>query len=285
MDKSAIEAIRAADTIQAARVAISEAVEVGNGAMVALPGDFQMHDLERTLPTRRRMRGKMVTPSLVDFCSFVRDFAEPGAGVFIDRAKLQATAVLNLGTYDRPGHGDNLARLDAEPTAAYQALQRATSGALTQSAAAEFLEDWADCVRCVGADAAPIATNRAIAAVRKLSIEHLRKLESEQQQLRATTSTFEDVQVKSSEAAPSLVVFRCEPTAFLPAREFSLRLGVQTGGKEPTIVLRMIKRELHEQEMAEELQRLLIKQLAERDDADERGVGVKVAIGSYTPAD
>jgi uncharacterized protein YfdQ (DUF2303 family) len=224
----------------------------------------------------------MRTLSLTDFCAFVQTYAQPGACVFVEQKALEATAVLNLGTYVDPGHGDNLAILKAEPTAAYKALLAASSAALSQTAAAEFLEDWADCVSCLSATDTLIPTSKAIAAVRKLTIESLRKVESDQQSLRATTSTFEDVQAKSADPLPAQVVFKCTPALFLGPREFVLRFGVQTGGREPAILLRMVKREQHEQAMAEEMQSLLAESL--KPETAEGSEPIGVAIGSYKPA-
>lgn len=284
MDKSAIEAIREADATATTQAAVDAAMDVNTlCSIVAAPAGYVLHDLEKSLQTRRRMRGVMRTQSLADFVAFVLSYAQPGGAVFIDPKALEAHAVLNLGTFHEPGHADNLAILKAEPTAAFKALHAATASAMTQMVAAEFVEDWSDCVRCFSAPDKLIPTHQAIAAIRKLTIESLRKVESDQQSLRATTSTFEDVQAKSADPLPVQVVFKCQPAVFLAPREFVLRFGVLTGGKEPAIVLRMSKREEHEQAMAEEMQGLLAKGFSAKP-AEEGRADVVVAIGSYKPA-
>ena len=275
MDASAIKAICESTAIEQASTAVGIALQEAHGA-AALPTEFHLHDLEKFLRTRRRMRGHMKTSSLDAFADFVGRHAEPGAAVFVNAERMDATAVLNLGDRSAPGHADMLATLSAKWTAAMAAMKRACAQPLTQQAAAEFLEDWRDMVECVSDTGAILPTAKTIAGLRKLTIETMRKLESDQQQLRATTSAFEDVQAKSVETLPTAIVFECEPSVFLSKRRFYLRLGIQTGGKEPTIMLRLAMAEQHEQDMAEEMR----MKIAEALDA-EGGQPVPMLLGTY----
>lgn len=278
MDASAIKAISESASIQQAAAAVGEALNAGYGA-AALPDNFKLHDLEKFLPERRRMRGHMETTSLDAFAEFVSRHAEPGAAVFVDTDRMRATAVLNLGNSSGPGHADMLATLRAKETAAMSAMRAACAKPQTQQAAAEFLEDWRHLVECVDSNGAELSTPKTIAALRKLTIETMRKLESDQQQLRATTSAFEDVQAKSVEPLPAGVFFECEPAVFLDKRRFYLRLGIQTGGEKPTIVFRVAMDEQHTQEMAEEMR----QKIAEALEA-EGGESVPMLLGTYQAA-
>lgn len=268
-DQSAIQELTKAQAIASANKAITDQLE----SLVALPTDYQLHDLEPYLTYRRRARGVMLTSSLQDFAAYTQACAEEGASVFVSAEEMTATAVLNLGTPIEPGHADSRAKLELRKTAAYQALvQHAGGRALSQTVAAEFLEDWIDQVYCFN-EAGEVKAHYALAAIRKLTIESMRKLESSEQSLGASRSAFESVQATSAAPIPTMIRFRCEPYYGLAERTFVLRLGVQTGGDKPAIMLRIIKAEQHAQEMAAELAELVRHELS---------ASVMVLLGAYT---
>jgi len=271
-DKDAIKELAQAEAITAAGSAVADALEDGT-ATVALPSEFTVHDLEKTLPLRRRARGIMTTSSVKPFTEYVDQHKEPGATVFVDQDVMTAVAVLNLGTPDQPGHADNTAKMVAKRMAAFTALlQHASGQGLAQAKAAEFLEDWPGYFKFFKDDG-EITAGQAIAAVRKLTIEAMRKLESAEQQLSATRSAFESVSATSTEPLPTTIYFNCIPYHGLSERQFVLRLGVLTGAKDPAIVLRIVNKEQHEEEMAAELSALVATSLTES--------GVPVMVGRY----
>jgi len=254
LDKDAIKELSKAQAISAAAEALNKESNIG---VVALPSEFTVHDLEKFMPERRRMRGTMTTSSIKDFSIFTKKNSEAGAAVFIDPENMKATAVLNLGTPDLPGHSDNVSVLDPKKTAAYSILRLITSGKpLNQTDVAEFLEDWIDSIKCLHEDA-DVPVNKAISAVRSITIEAMRKLESNEKQLSASRSAFESVTATSIETLPTMIYFTCQPYADLQEREFVMRLGILTGSDKPTITLRIIKIEKHEEEMATELSSLI----------------------------
>lgn len=249
--KEAIEALQEAKSIAIAAGAMQASEDTKE--LVALPSDYKLHDLEPYLATRRRARGTMATSSLLAFGAYTKLHAEAGTSVFVNPAAMEAVAVLNLGAPDAPGHADNRAKLIPVRTAAYGALLAHAGGvALSQLKAAELLEDWPEHIRCFNA-AGEITAPKAIAAVRKLTIESMRKLESSEQQLSASRSAFESVQATSTDPLPTTIYFECAPYADLEKRLFVLRLGVQTGGDKPAIALRIVNAERHGEEMAQEL--------------------------------
>ncbi len=253
--KEAIEALQQSQAITAAN-----AVPAYGGTPIMLPSDFTEHDLEKYMPDRRRARGNMQTTSISDFADYTNEHAETGCTAFVNAQKFTATAVLNLGTPAKPGHADNTATLTPEKTAAYAALTGITGRGITQQAAAEFLEDWIDHIECyvdTGSESATVQNRKAIGAIRRITIEALRKVESEVQSLSATQSAFESIAASSKDAIPTLIYFNCQPYAELAERLFVLRLGIVTGDKAPHIVLRIIKEEQHREEMAAELCQIL----------------------------
>ena len=271
-DKEAIEALQTGAAIEQARYAMGAAF--GAGQLVGLPDDFTVHDLEKYMHLRRRARGTMTTQSITDFAAYTTNHGDDGTTVFVNPEDMRATAVLNLGTPTEPGHADNRAKLDPKSTAAYRALLAMASGAgQSQLKVAEFLEDWAPLIKCFN-DAGPIAASQAIAAIRKITIESLRKLESEEQSLSASRSAFEQVSATSKDPIPTTIYFECQPYADLAERLFVLRLGVLTGGDKPMVNLRIIKHEGHLEEMARELAGEITMAFGDTE--------IPVLLGSYT---
>lgn len=256
----------------------SAAIETANHqipyGVLALPNDFQVHDIEKHLPARRRARGTFSSPFIDSFCSYTKAHHELGATVFVDPGKLGAKAVLNLGTQQEPGHTDNQAVLDMVRTAPYLALSLIANGTgKTQREVAEFLEDWQHLIKCYD-DATEVKAHQAIAAVRRITIESIRKLESEEQSLSATRSALESVTASSKEPLPTVIYFSCKPYAELNERTFVLRLGVLTGEKAPAITLRIVKPEEHAEAMCEELSSLISDNL-------NGAAPIPVVIGTY----
>lgn len=270
-DKEAIETLQQGQSITRANDALL--ATHSEMAVVALPESFNTHDLEAYLPNRRRARGVMSTHSISDFADYATHHAEDGATVFVDADDMSAVAVLNLGTSDEPGHTDNRAKVQLKKTAAYAALKAHSSGvALSQLKAAEFLEDWPAHIKCFN-EQGSVTSPKAIAAIRKLTIESMRKIESSEQSLSASKSAFESVQASSADPIPTTIYFECEPYYGLQSRNFVLRLGVLTGGDKPAINLRIVNQELHDEEMANEFADLTREAIESK---------LPVLIGTYT---
>lgn len=271
-DKETLIALQESQSISAASSSLSAAGSTCD--VSALPSDYKLHDLEKFLPARRRARGLMITSALDSFSEYTKAHAESGTSVFVNADEMKATAVLNLGTPDAPGHADNGAKLEVKGTAAFSALLFiANGGPVKQAAVAEFIEDWPDQVKCSN-EAGAITSSKAVAAVRKLTIETMRKLESEEQQISASRSAFESVQAISKDPIPTIIEFKCQPYADLNKRTFAVRLGIRTDGDKPIITLRIIKSEQHFEEMAVELADLI--------SASFDGESIPVLIGKYS---
>ena len=267
----------AIDTLALAKAAVikeAHAAIEGTYELVVLPQDFAVQDLEKFNEIRRRARGSMNTSAIADFARYVKARAEKGASVFVDAATMRGVAVLNLGTAERPGHADNTATLTAERTAAYAALLKAAQAPLSQRDMAEFLEDWAAHLEaCHGAEGAAIELKHAVDAVRRVTIEAARKVESTEGKLSAEKSAFESVRARSDAGAlPTQLRFYCEPFKGLTPRGFDVRVAVRTGGEAPAFVLRVVKAEENAEQMAQEFAALIAAVLVD---------GPTVLLGSY----
>lgn len=274
IDKDAISAVQAAVGIQQASAALETALSTRQPA-IPLHNHFKIEDLEKYMPRRRRARGQMCTTILAHFKDYVEAHKEEGATVFVDQDEMCATAVLNLGTPANPGHADNLADFEFVQTAEYRALRVIADGEpKTQTEVAEFMEDWSQAiVRCASDpdSGTAISLKHAIAAVRRLTIESLLKLENAEGNLSASRSTFDSVQV-TNKTMPGYFEFFCHPSAQLSGRRFSVRVGVLTGEAKPKLKLRIIKDDWHQEEMSTELANMVSGAFAGT---------IPVVIGSY----
>ena len=277
-DKEAIEALAESAAIQQAAEAVQAALQ--GDTVAALPEHFTLRDFEAFMPMRRRARGTMTTESVNDFAEYFKRHAEDGATVFVDKDAMKAVGVLNLGdTEVGPGHADNKAVLSLKSLAAFDALRKVANGqAQTQTTIAEWMEDWQDLIRCFhdagdGVAGETITTAKGIAAVRNITIDAARKVESEESQLSASRSAFESVKASSKHTLPTHIYFKTEPYVGLAERTFVLRLGILTTGEKVTIVLRPVKMEEHQQEMAEEFTAIVAHSLEKTEHP--------VLIGSY----
>ena len=248
-----IEKLLQAAGIKQASDAIASMPPLG---VVALPDNYTERDFERFMAERRRQRGVMNTHIDADFATYVADGLETGARIFVDEQTMSATAVLNLGTPANPGHADNIAVLTSKQTAAYKALTAIANGqGHSQTAIAEFLEDWVAVITClknVGDDYKNLAAKTVISSIRAITIEGLTRVKSEEQSLSAARTTFESIAAKEDDAIPTMIRFKCVPYVGFEEREFCMRLGILTDSK-PKLVLRIIKLEEHQEQMGQEL--------------------------------
>jgi uncharacterized protein YfdQ (DUF2303 family) len=252
-----MEAMREGIEAAAVHAAVRESIVSGLG-VTALPEDVNVCDLEKHLPHRRRQRGAFTTQSVQAFGEYAAALAGNGATVFVDTSSMAARAVLDLGTVDQPGHADHTAKLAPRRTAAFDALMQFAGRQHKQQAVAEFLEDWAPHVALkLFNDSDEITLPKALAAVRRITIESARKVDSEQQQLSANMTAFESVSASSKEPLPTTIYFTTAPYADLQSRTFVMRLSIHTGESAPGLTLRIQNMEKHTEEMGLELAELV----------------------------
>lgn len=268
MDKSAIEQIQKSASITSAKEAVEAIAEMpGIMPVVALPQDFQLHYMEHHLHTRFRFRGSFATQSLAAFGAYAQQHAlpEPQAA-FIDAENMRAKLVLNLGNQEAPGHCDNTASIRLEKTAAYKALLAIVDREKSQQEIAEFIEDWRLNLLAWGDSDADDAREgipivKALQAVRSITIEAISKHDSDVRNFGQTSTGMDSIDAKSQHTLPAQFEFVCEPYHELPARTFTLRLSIITRQK-PALVLRIVRQERHDEEMAEEFKSLIENQLS-----------------------
>jgi len=244
-------------------------------------GTQRVESLEHLQPGRSRLRGKFTSTALQDFADFVVTRHESAADLapaqgFIDTDKMTATVFFNLGDHEHPGHGDHLATLALKPTAAYAAMRDACSKPLGQRELHDFLEDWRDNIFPLynGEADAGKPYSAALAAVRDITIDTARSVNSVERDMGATRSAMESVDAKSKLVLPSGFLFKAVPFDGLQERTFTLRLGVNTGGDKLTLVLRIQQAEAITEAIAKDFRDRLAAKL---------GAASSLTLGTFTP--
>ncbi|NWO05790.1 MAG: DUF2303 family protein [Alteromonadaceae bacterium] len=248
------------------------AVLKGNGALEAvldetahtalpLPDGVEVKSLERFMPLRRRYRGNMNTTQIDQFAEYtnctageVISIAEQDAlsvPCFVDPENMTAKVFFDLGTVHQPGHADYTAGLKLPKTAAFEELLGKDGRPMEQKELAEWLEDWAPQLKVTSETGETLNLPAAVGAVRRITIGATSESTSEEQTFGGRRSAMSEIEAKNKDTLPAFIEFKCEPYHGLDERVFRLRVSLITGEK-PRLVLRIVRLEHHQEEMAKE---------------------------------
>ncbi|WP_226647965.1 DUF2303 family protein [Microbulbifer variabilis] len=253
MDQSAVKEIKQCQTVATLDAAIHG--KQLQTPILAAPIDFKLHDLEGYLPGRTRLRGAMHTTALKDFIEYSLGHHCAGSSAcFVNPERMSAETIFNLGNSTQPGHADFSAEVALVKTAEYRALLGINGERLSQKHLAEFMEDYTDNIVCYSADGETINNSKAIAAVRRLTIESSRKEDHSVEDFKSSRSALENIEARSDEGLPAGFIFECEPYNDLKLRAFDLRLSVITGREAPMLSVRIKRLEAIQEDMGRELE-------------------------------
>lgn len=290
MDKSAIDAIQAAQVVAEVTEQLAKVNTIQ--PLVATPETVNIQCLERFQAGRARPRGTMKSQNIGAFVAYsVVKAASAPVTTFVATEGMRAVSIFNLGTDKEPGHADDVAVLELPPTvemAFLKDLQKKNDlsrGKLTQLGFAELVEEWRDYMGFYHdfdsiEDGKQSTLGQALAAIRKVDIKATREKSSTEAEFGRERSDLEKVAIESAHL-PGFIHFKCVPYDGLKEHDFWIRVTVHLEGSAPQFSLRVIRLELEEQSMREELFELLHQQLVLNNIADE---DVKIALyhGEYT---
>ena len=234
--------------------------ELSIRSAVPLHKDVTIQDLEPFMPWRRRYRGEMVTTQIDQFAEYTNrtagevqaNSAKPATvPCFVDPDNMTAKVFFDLGTVEFPGHADFTARLNLPKTAAFEDLLGKNGRALDQKELAEWLEDWAPQLKVTSETGEPLNLAAAVGAVRRITIGAKSESSSEERTFGGRRSVMSEVEAQNKDTLPAFVEFTCEPYHGLQERTFRLRVSLITSEK-PRLVMRIVRLEHHQEEMAKE---------------------------------
>ena len=130
-----------------------------------------------------------------------------------------------MGTLNKPEHCVHRASIELATTAAFQALISFTRNRRDQADLAEFMEDWRFCITAQDDTGEEMDTNKAIMAIRKITIESTGKHEKEVRTFSTTQSINEQIEASSQgDPLPAWITFSCIPYHGVNQRDFPMRV-------------------------------------------------------------
>ena len=188
--------------------ALPQPITVGAGgpAVVALPDDHTVHDLEHLQPRPNRARASVHVTDSRSLSAYLKRFAGPETVIFADYDARRAVAKIDYhgerGTSGvPPSHRQHSATFTARFALAYDQWREAAGKSMTQTAFAEFLEDRMDDIRAPDA-ATVMEAVMAFSMARKVTFSQSIKLASGMRQL---TYREEDEQTKGALQVPERI--------------------------------------------------------------------------------
>lgn len=256
MDKSAIEQIQQGTSIPALIKHLDG--KKTQTPCVVLPNDAGVTSLEQFMAHASRYRLKFNTTSYGDFIDYCREFDAEGAACFISEDAMSAASIFDLGNIATPGHKEHRAKLGLPSTPAFDALLDITRGRpLSQKEAADFIEDWADCITARTNEGKDMAAPAAAHSLRNITIEQAKSFSSSVGDFSESMSALEKIEAQNQEKIPAFMEFKCVPYRELKERVFEIRVSLLTGEHKPTISLRIIRLETIRESMAQEFREKL----------------------------
>ena len=264
MDKSAIEKIQDLG-IQTTKI------DNADYPVISLPKDFNLQSLEAFQKTKYRFTGTYTTRSLSDFAEYSKQVNS--IECFIDEQSMSAESIFDLGDTASPGHAKHKAVLSLNKTAPFQSVLELDGRAKNQRELAEYLEDWKSYVTVVDVNGDDMELKKAIAAIRRITIESTQKSDHESKTYSGSRSSMEELEASTKDGVmPAWIIFSCTPYDQLKSRDFHLRLSLLTEGA-PRFKARITMLETATEEMASEFKELLTGKL--------KSENAKIYVGNF----
>lgn len=259
MEKAAVELLQKTANIPEVLAAAKSVTS--DSPMIVLPEGYRLTDLESSMPYRRSYRGTFSTDSVPDYIEYIKMFDVDGSKCFISSTSMSAKTIFDMGDVAKPGHQEHEARLVMAKTSAYEAILDLNGNRLDQKDLAEWIEDWRDFIKAEDTTGAAMTASAAAQAVRKITIEATRKMESEVGDFSEHMSELEKIEASSSMAMPAWLYFTCKPYNDLSEVQFGLRISIMTGGDKPAFRVRITQLESIKEEITAEFKELIIDKL------------------------
>lgn len=269
MEEGAVDRIArlAVEAAKANRLNTDTPAVLVNGSVVSL---------ESLHANRSRFRGSFVTPDLREFAAYIESSQlKDQCAIFVNGELLKASAYLNIGTQEEPGHCDWRAVLDVEYSAEMKAVYNITNGKTSQRDLSDWIEDWQHILSGRASDGTELDAKQMVAAIRAVKVNSSGEVANVERDFGGSRSAFEDVEASSKAGKlPAIITANLSPAQGFGSRAISLRVSILTGEEKPRFVLRIIAKDLLDQQLAAELVELIRKEL---------GGLESVRVGNFSP--
>jgi uncharacterized protein YfdQ (DUF2303 family) len=275
MESDAIDKIVELSSAKSAHDQISRETE---NSVVAVHNNFQLKDIEKYLPEKRRFQAHLRTNEIQSFVVYADDMARQVSTVsasvgqhpdeeqssqvsdpvpvFVDPDEMSAQAVFDLGSVTVPLHADNKATVTLTKTAEYREFCRRNGESATQRTFAEWLEDWRDFITAYNSEGEVLPFAAVIAAVRNYEVSEKNEAGSEEKNFGTRKTALSEVNAKNADRLPAFIDFACKPYKELSERKLSMRVAIRNGS-DPQFTVRAVQFETVQEDIATEFVDLL----------------------------
>mgnify|MGYP005851356125 CR=1 FL=1 len=256
MDRSAIEALQEL-------LALGPRVADTDYPVAVLPSSMSVTTLEKHQAHPFRMRAQILTKRIAEFTNYVIDAGNQDTVVFVQPDGRAAVAVMDFGNTDEPGWQEHSVILNLDLSPEMQALENLIAATpLTQRQLIEFIEDWHEIIGAEAAGGGEMTANKAIAAIRSVTIEGVRKATKEEADFEASVSALEKVSASSNNGAlPGTLRVSCPYLRELTVQQFEVRLSILTTQDTPMFNARIVGLDRIQKEAADEVESLIRESL------------------------
>lgn len=251
----------------------------GVDAVVVYSG-CQISDLEHYREHMRYQRGVFKTHYIEAFSEYVvGNHNNTRPRIFINDTSWSATAFMDFGTTEKPGHRKHKAVLNLQQTAEYSALRtfvEAAHSTKTQREFSEFLSDWRHCIKCYETEDSeePLDIKSSIIAIKNMKLSHTTESNSLIGNFSVEQSGMEKLDAQSrTGVVPGLFVFKAVPYHGLSEFDFTVRVvipltpGVDKDAK-PRFSFQFVRHADLVEDMAIEFSSRVEKEFSSLDESD-----------------
>lgn len=276
MDKQAIELIQQSTTTELLNNSIWGILEAANPDMAGavLPRDFELVDLEQYMPRKRSFRGEFTSSIIDEAVTYTEVMAMPDSRCFIDMENMAAKFIFDFGSNLTPLHGDNTGLLKLKKTAPYIQIITVNQQARGQREMAEWIEDNIDYLGFVNANGEEINASAVLAAVRNVTIDALKQVNSTEGDWASERTAMEKISIQDTDNLPKFMTFTCNPYQGLEIRDISCRFSFTTSSDNVGFQLKIVNFERLQEELADEFKSTLASKLDKSE--------VAVSIGNFS---
>jgi len=276
MDKQAIELIQQSTTTDLLNNGVQEILEAADPAAagIVLPSDFELVDLEKYMPSKRSFRGEFSSSMIDEAVTYTEVMAMADSRCFIDMENMAAKFIFDFGSNNTPLHGDNTGLLKLKQTAPYKQIIGVNQRPQPQREMAEWIEDNIDYLGFVNASGEEIHAAAVLAAVRNVTIDQLKQVNSSEGDWASERTAMEKISIKDTDNLPKFMTFTCNPYQGLEIRDITCRFSFTTSGDSIGFSLKIVNFEKLQEELADEFKTTLASKLDKSN--------VAVSIGNFS---
>jgi len=259
MDQTAIKEI--------ANLAVSG--EAGKGVQhaeflaVVIPDNHGIQSLEFLQAAPNLFRAAYSTNNIDDFVAYVGQYhLLSQSKVFIDPEQIESSAILDLGTPEKPLWGKHKTTLKLEKSPEYAALLKANNTNYSQKDLIDFFEDYAEHITFIDDDLNIVPFKSGIQSLRKLKTLENRQQESTVGNFSQSHSALESIEIKAAgEAIPFGFKFDVFPYECLKLFTVVSQIRASNSGKDVLLKYRISSIDKLKKEIAEDFKQKIVDAL------------------------